>query len=95
LKTVKNTAMHQTTMQSIETPMNQETLPIDCTLTEDSVKTCSETYTASELAGILAVFIRSVYGYANKLIEAWYWLPESEFRSEGLYTPKALTEMVR
>lgn len=87
--------MHQLTAQSARTPMNQELETIDCTLTEDSVKVCSESYTANQLAELLSVSVRSIYGYANKLIEAWYWLPESEFRNDGIYTAKALTEMDR
>jgi hypothetical protein len=56
---------------------------------------CSPSITLSptEVAKEIGASLRSVYGYANKLLEIWSWMPESEFRIEGRYTPKALEEM--
>lgn len=53
------------------------------------------TFTAHEIAGRLGVSVRSVYDYANKLIEIWSWVSETEFRHRGRYTQKALEEMSR
>lgn len=55
----------------------------------------TQTFTAHEIAERLGVSIRSVYDYANKLIEIWSWVQETEFRHRGRYTQKALEEMTR
>lgn len=77
----------------------QSAASADCSA---STATCSEsqgcsdlamTYAPHEVAEKLTLSIRSVYSYANKLIEIWSWLPESEFRRDGRYTLKALEEM--
>jgi len=82
--------------------MLQELEVIDCNVTEqqsepftENITAITETYTAKQLASILSVSERSVYGYANRILEAWHWLPESEFRANGIYTSKALEEMRR
>jgi predicted transcriptional regulator len=51
--------------------------------------------TAKKLAELLGTTERTIFKYANRLLEAWHWLPESEFRTDGIYTDKALTEMRR
>lgn len=51
--------------------------------------------TAKKLAELLGTTERTVFKYANRLLEAWHWLPESEFRTDGIYTDKALDEMRR
>ena len=71
--------------------MYQDFQEIDCNFSEASV----QTFTATKLAEQLSVSVRSIYGYANRLLEAWHWLPESEFRNNGIYTSKALIEMRR
>lgn len=80
--------------------MTQEIEIIDCNVTElqsepftENTEGSTETYTAKQLSLILSVSERSVYGYANRILEAWRWLPESEFRSNGIYTRRALEAM--
>jgi hypothetical protein len=82
--------------------MNQDIIDIDCNASEASLQPFTEeslqplqSFTAKQLADQLAVSERSVYGYATKIIDAWHWLPESDFRADGIYTAKALTEMRR
>jgi transposase len=62
---------------------------------EDCSADLTQTFTAHEIAERLGVSIRSVYDYANKLIEIWSWVQETEFRHRGRYTQKALDEMTR
>ncbi|HEY9297511.1 MAG TPA: hypothetical protein VIQ31_14290 [Phormidium sp.] len=62
---------------------------------EDCSADLTQTFTAHEIADRLGVSIRSVYDYANKLIEIWSWVQETEFRHRGRYTQKALDEMTR
>lgn len=88
--------------------MNQDIIDIDCLATEpdtertvnSSLKTTERptdraVFTAKDLAAILETTERTVYKYATKIIEAWHWLPESDFRADGIYTTKALEEMKR
>lgn len=81
--------------QTTKTPMNQGFIDIECNADEVFSDDSLQTFTANELADLLSVSLRSVYGYANKLLEAWHWLPESEFRANGIYTQKALAQMRR
>lgn len=62
---------------------------------EDCSADLTQTFTAHEIAERLGLSVRSVYDYANKLIEIWSWVQETEFRHRGRYTQKALEEMVR
>ncbi len=59
----------------------------------ESCTDLTTTYSPTEVAEKLAISLRTVYGYANKLIEIWSWMPETEFRHSGRYTAKALEEM--
>ena len=52
-------------------------------------------FTIKELAQQLKVAKRTAYKYVKDVIEVWYWLSESEFRSEGIYTQFALDEMLK
>lgn len=61
----------------------------------DSCSDLTTTYSPAEVAEKLAISLRSVYGYANKLIEIWSWMPETDFRQGGRYTAKALEEMTK
>lgn len=72
--------------------MYQEIEVIDCLTTEPDT---DRTLTAKALAEILGTTERTVFKYANRILEAWHWLPESEFRANGIYTQKALAEMRR
>ncbi|NET58984.1 MAG: hypothetical protein F6K47_23425 [Symploca sp. SIO2E6] len=51
-------------------------------------------YTIKQIAQELGLSKRSAYKYAKDVVEVWYWLDESEFRSDGIYTEFALQEMV-
>ncbi|WP_298913522.1 hypothetical protein [uncultured Nostoc sp.] len=73
--------------------MSQEFIDIECNVAESSTEASPQTFTANELAERLSVSVRSVYGYANRIFEAWHWLPESEFRSNGIYTHRAFEAM--
>ncbi|AFZ28615.1 hypothetical protein Cylst_6397 (plasmid) [Cylindrospermum stagnale PCC 7417] len=88
--------------------MNQDIIDVDCLATEpDTDQTVNSSlnttehptdrsvFTAKDLAAILESTERTVYKYAAKIIEAWHWLPESDFRVDGIYTAKALEEMKR
>jgi hypothetical protein len=61
----------------------------------DSCSDLTTTYSPDEVAEKLAISIRTVFGYAKKLIEIWSWVPEAEFRHGGRYTAKALEEMTK
>ena len=52
-------------------------------------------YTIKQIAQELGLSKRSAYKYAKDVVEVWYWLSESEFRSEGIYTQFALDEMLK
>lgn len=52
-------------------------------------------FTIKEIAQQLKVAKRTAYKYVKDVIEVWYWLSESEFRNEGIYTQFALSEMLR
>ncbi|BAY80512.1 hypothetical protein NIES25_70000 (plasmid) [Nostoc linckia NIES-25] len=73
--------------------MSQDFIDIECNVAESFTEASAQTFTAKQLASILSVSERSVYGYANRILEAWHWLPESEFRSNGIYTRRALEAM--
>lgn len=73
--------------------MSQDFINIECSVAESFTEASPQTFTANELAERLSVSVRSVYGYANRILEAWHWLPESEFRSNGIYTRRALEAM--
>lgn len=88
--------------------MNQDIIDVDCLATEpDTDRTVNSSltttehptdrsvFTAKDLAAILNSTERTIYKYAAKIIDAWHWLPESDFRSDGIYTAKALEEMKR
>ncbi|MBD2208084.1 hypothetical protein H6G33_37485 [Calothrix sp. FACHB-1219] len=76
--------------------MYQEIEMIDCPTTEpDTEPDTDRTLTAKALAEILGITERTVFKYANRILEAWHWLPESEFRANGIYTQKALDQMQR
>ncbi|MDZ8186569.1 MAG: HTH domain-containing protein [Nostoc sp. ChiSLP02] len=65
--------------------MSQGFIDIECNVTEGFAEASLQTFTANELAERLSVSVRSIYGYANRILEAWHWLPESEFRTNGIY----------
>jgi hypothetical protein len=63
----------------------------DC---NDCITDCNkQVYTVTEIAQLLSIKDRQVYNLAKTLIAAWYWLPESAIRSDGIYTQFALDEM--
>lgn len=70
--------------------MYQEIEVINCPATEPD---SDRTLTAKALAEILGTTERTVFKYANRILEAWHWLPESEFRANGIYTRRALEAM--
>lgn len=80
--------------------MYHEIEVIDCPFTEpDTDRTPFTTdhspLTAKKLAELLGTTERTIFKYANRILDAWHWLPESEFRADGIYTDKALDEMRR
>jgi hypothetical protein len=78
--------------------MEQDFIDIDCIDSEEIVNSSlnsTEQYSVKDLANLLETSDRNIYKYANTLLEAWHWLPESEFRANGIYTAKALEEMKR
>ncbi|MBD2341977.1 hypothetical protein H6G64_34160 [Calothrix sp. FACHB-156] len=79
--------------------MYQDIDVIDCpTIEPDTDRTLTGHHsplTAKALAEVLGITERTVFKYANRILEAWHWLPESEFRANGIYTSKALAEMRR
>lgn len=52
-------------------------------------------YTIEQITALCRVARRTAFKYAKDLLEVWYWLPESEFRLNGIYTPFALQEMTK
>lgn len=89
--------------------MYQDNPTLDCNTTEPFTEPCTaftteftteatattEPFSAKQLSSVLSVSERTVFNYANKLIDLWAWLPESDFRTDGLYTQKALDEMLK
>ncbi|MBD2731818.1 hypothetical protein H6G96_37485 [Nostoc sp. FACHB-892] len=70
--------------------------PVSEPNTDQTVNVIDRTpLTTKKLAELLGTTERTVFKYANRLLEAWHWLPESEFRADGIYTDKALSEMRR
>ncbi|NEQ65531.1 MAG: hypothetical protein F6J86_20925 [Symploca sp. SIO1B1] len=76
----------------------QGTVQGECNALMDSASMhspqCKE-FTIKELAQQLKVAKRTAYKYVKDVIEVWYWLSESEFRNEGIYTQFALSEMLK
>lgn len=88
---------HQT-LKTAKTLMYQDIEIIDCPLSEPhtdrTVLNADRTpLTAKKIAELLGTTERTVFKYANRILEAWHWLPESEFRSNGIYTRRALEAM--
>lgn len=83
----------------VQSAMQSEVQSADVDFAVQTPNDCNadltQTFTAQEIADRLSVSVRSVYDYANKLIEIWSWLNETEFRHRGRYTQKALEEMSR
>lgn len=52
-----------------------------------------QSYTIEQITALCGIARRTAFKYAKDLLEVWYWLPESEFRVNGIYTPFALQEM--
>ncbi|NER95047.1 MAG: hypothetical protein F6J86_14625 [Symploca sp. SIO1B1] len=76
----------------------QGTVQGECNALMDSASMHSpqcKGFTIKELAQQLKVAKRTAYKYVKDVIETWYWLSESEFRSEGIYTQFALSEMLK
>ena len=76
----------------------QGTVQGECNAQGDSASMHSpqcKGFTIKELAQQLKVAKRTAYKYVKDVIETWYWLSESEFRSEGIYTQFALDEMLK
>ena len=76
----------------------QGTMQSECNALIDSASMHSpqcKGFTIKELAQQLKVAKRTAYKYVKDVIEVWYWLSESEFRSEGIYTQFALNEMLK
>ncbi|NEP57796.1 MAG: hypothetical protein F6K31_12360 [Symploca sp. SIO2G7] len=92
--------------QQIEATTNEPALQaaLQCTVqpecnaldvsAEEKSSECNE-YTIKQIAQELGLSKRSAYKYVKDVIEVWYWLSESEFRSEGIYTQFALSEMLK
>ncbi|NET58822.1 MAG: hypothetical protein F6K47_22535 [Symploca sp. SIO2E6] len=91
--------------QQIEATTNEPALQaaLQCTVqpecnaltpsAEEKTSECNG-YTIKQIAQELGLSKRSAYKYAKDVVEVWYWLDESEFRSDGIYTEFALQEMV-
>lgn len=71
--------------------MYQDIEVIDCPTSETD--TDRTPLTAKKLAQLLGTTERTVFKYANRILEAWHWLPECEFRANGIYTRRALEAM--
>jgi|GEM_PF-4673393 len=92
--------------QAIEASTSEPTLQaaLQCTVqpecnalemsAEEKSSECNG-YTIKQIAQELGLSKRSAYKYAKDVIDVWYWLPESDFRNEGIYTEFALQEMVK
>ena len=52
-------------------------------------------YTVQEMVEKLELSKRTVFRYVKHLINTWYWLPETDFRVNGLYTEFALQEALK
>ncbi|WP_373524867.1 hypothetical protein [Nostoc sp.] len=79
---------HHWTLKTAKTLMYQEIEVIDCPFTEPDTDRTPFTIdhsplTAKKLAELLGTTERTVFKYANRILDAWHWLPESEFRADG------------
>lgn len=58
---------------------------------------CSEVqgYSIEQIMTICSIARRTAFKYAAEVLEVWYWLPEYEFRVNGVYSEFALAELKR
>jgi hypothetical protein len=91
--------LHRNTPQSFKILMYQDfqqstVIAVQSADCNDCITDCNkQVYTVTEIAQLLSIKDRQVYNLAKTLIAAWYWLPESAIRSDGIYTQFALDEM--
>ncbi|NES24969.1 MAG: hypothetical protein F6K41_40190 [Symploca sp. SIO3E6] len=100
-KTIDTTDFHPIETTSSEPALQaalQGTVQGECNAhsvsAEEKSSECNG-YTIKQIAQELGLSKRSAYKYAKDVVEVWYWLSESEFRNEGIYTQFALDEMLK
>ena len=99
-KTIDTVDFHQIEATKSEPALQaalQCTVQPECNaLIESAEEKSSECngYTIKQIAQKLGLSKRSAHKYAKDVIDVWYWLPESDFRNEAIYTEFALQQMV-
>ena len=100
-KTIDRTELETIELTASEPALHdalQGTVQGECNAQGDSASMHSpqcKGFTIKELAQQLKVAKRTAYKYVKDVIEVWYWLSESEFRNEGIYSQFALDEMLK
>ncbi|NER47582.1 MAG: hypothetical protein F6J92_12930 [Symploca sp. SIO1A3] len=93
LETIEATTNEPALQAALQCTVQPECNALDVSA-EEKTSECNE-YTIKQIAQELGLSKRSAYKYVKDVIEVWYWLSESEFRSEGIYTQFALSEMLK
>jgi hypothetical protein len=64
---------------------------------QDTASECSEVqgYSIDQIMTICSVARRTAFKYAAEVVQTWFWLPEYEFRVNGVYSELALRELKR
>lgn len=64
---------------------------------QDTVSECEEVqgYSIERVMTICSIARRTAFKYAAEILEVWFWVPEYEFRVNGVYSELALAEIKR
>jgi hypothetical protein len=62
---------------------------------QGTVSECNEVqeYSIEQIMSYCSIARRTAFKYAAEILEVWYWLPEYEFRVNGIYSEFALAEL--
>lgn len=63
----------------------------------ETVSECKEVqgYSIEQIMSICSIARRTAFKYATEVVQTWFWLPEYEFRVNGVYSEFALSELKR
>jgi len=64
---------------------------------QGTVSECSEVqgYSVEQIMDKCSIARRTAFKYAAEVLEVWFWLPDYEFRVNGVYSTLALAELKR
>jgi hypothetical protein len=87
-------SMFEATTSSLSASLMQDTLQGTM---QGTASECNEVqgYSIEQVMTICSIARRTAFKYASEVIQTWYWLPEYEFRVNGVYSEFALAELKR